>query len=47
VQRNAYLIPREEIESRNILKEIFEKKSIQVLTSTNIKNAKDNYLSVV
>lgn len=46
IQRNKYLIPREELETREFLKQDFEKKWIQVLTSTNIDKAEDNFLIV-
>ncbi|MDP2090448.1 MAG: FAD-dependent oxidoreductase [Candidatus Gracilibacteria bacterium] len=46
IQRNKYLIPREELETREFLKQDFEKKGIQVLTSTNIDKAEDNFLIV-
>ena len=39
VQRNKYLIPREEAESSKLLQEIFEAKGIHVHTWANIKHA--------
>ncbi|MDD2870424.1 MAG: FAD-dependent oxidoreductase [Candidatus Gracilibacteria bacterium] len=46
IQRNEYLIPREEKESSILLKDIFLNKNINVLTKTDIIKSTDGYLIV-
>jgi len=46
VQRNKYLIPREELEARELLKKDFEEKWVKVITWADVEKAKDNILYV-
>lgn len=46
VQRNTYLIPREEEESSKLLQEIFESKGIHVHTGSHLKSAKWKKLTI-
>ena len=46
IQRNKFLIPREEEESSTLLREIFESKGIMVHTETVVKEGKDKTLIV-
>lgn len=46
IQRNEYLIPREEKESSNLLKEIFKNKKIDVFTKSNVIKSESNHLII-